>query len=167
MYSDGMTTTRELIQMAAVPGTSITIELWSEGGRFIAMRLDDGFVDDAQSYDTEQGARDQANEWWTAARPAPQSPEVTEGYYTVNDSIFRVKLSGSGHLYALRVTASGSEYAPGMMPEIRKSGERLTKERAAEFGHRVGRCVMCGRDLTNPESVERGYGPVCAERMGW
>ena len=27
-----------------------------------------------------------------------------------------------------------------------------------------GRCGACGRTLTTPESIERGIGPVCAER---
>lgn len=34
-----------------------------------------------------------------------------------------------------------------------------------EFWHE-GRCAMCNRTLTVPESIERGLGPVCAERMG-
>lgn len=33
----------------------------------------------------------------------------------------------------------------------------------AEFWH-VGRCCRCGRDLTTPESIAAGIGPVCAER---
>lgn len=27
-----------------------------------------------------------------------------------------------------------------------------------------GRCMMCGRTLTNPESVARGIGPVCYKK---
>lgn len=27
-----------------------------------------------------------------------------------------------------------------------------------------GRCSRCGRPLTDPESIERGLGPICAER---
>jgi len=32
------------------------------------------------------------------------------------------------------------------------------------FEH-MGICSMCGRTLTNPESIERGIGPVCAGRV--
>ncbi len=35
-------------------------------------------------------------------------------------------------------------------------------------GYRVfhlGRCLRCGRDLTDPESVQRGIGPECARRV--
>ena len=30
----------------------------------------------------------------------------------------------------------------------------------------TGRCVVCGHELTNAESLERGIGPVCAKRVG-
>lgn len=28
------------------------------------------------------------------------------------------------------------------------------------------RCIVCNRTLTTPDSLERGYGPTCAERLG-
>lgn len=34
----------------------------------------------------------------------------------------------------------------------------------AEYGKRFGCCCMCGRELTNAESVELGIGPVCREK---
>lgn len=34
----------------------------------------------------------------------------------------------------------------------------------SEYGHEFGSCCMCGRELTNAESIERGIGPVCAGR---
>ena len=38
---------------------------------------------------------------------------------------------------------------------------------ATAHGHEFGNCSCCGRELTNPESVARGIGPICAERWGW
>jgi hypothetical protein len=38
---------------------------------------------------------------------------------------------------------------------------------ASAHGHEYGYCSCCGRELTNPESVARGIGPICAERWGW
>jgi hypothetical protein len=35
---------------------------------------------------------------------------------------------------------------------------------AAEHGHATGRCCFCGRELTDPKSVQVGYGPICADR---
>ena len=41
------------------------------------------------------------------------------------------------------------------------------KAASAQYGHLIGHCGVCGRTLTNPESLERGIGPVCADKMGW
>lgn len=38
---------------------------------------------------------------------------------------------------------------------------------ATAHGHAYGQCSCCGRELTNPESIARGIGPICAERWGW
>lgn len=35
------------------------------------------------------------------------------------------------------------------------------------YGKELGHCGHCGRTLTNPESLERGIGPVCASKMGF
>lgn len=36
---------------------------------------------------------------------------------------------------------------------------------AKKYGKLSGRCCSCGRDLTDPESIEAGIGPRCAERF--
>lgn len=41
------------------------------------------------------------------------------------------------------------------------------KAAAEAHGHEYGQCSCCGRELTNPESVARGIGPICAERWGF
>lgn len=37
---------------------------------------------------------------------------------------------------------------------------------ALVMASRVGRCARCGRELTNPDSVAAGIGPVCATKVG-
>ena len=37
---------------------------------------------------------------------------------------------------------------------------------AAEHGHASGNCCFCRRELTTPESLAAGFGPVCAENFG-
>lgn len=37
---------------------------------------------------------------------------------------------------------------------------------AVAYGRRTGECSCCGRELTNGESIERGIGPVCADKFG-
>ena len=38
---------------------------------------------------------------------------------------------------------------------------------AVAFGQKFGACSICGRELTDADSIARGIGPICAERMGW
>jgi uncharacterized CHY-type Zn-finger protein len=38
---------------------------------------------------------------------------------------------------------------------------------AIAYGRREGKCSVCSRTLTNHESIDRGIGPICAERFGW
>ena len=33
------------------------------------------------------------------------------------------------------------------------------------YGHELGVCGVCGRTLTNPESIAEGVGPVCREKF--
>ena len=36
-----------------------------------------------------------------------------------------------------------------------------------EFSRVMGRCAICGRALTNEQSIGRGIGPICAGKVGW
>ena len=38
---------------------------------------------------------------------------------------------------------------------------------AIRYGKVSGECSCCGRELTDPRSIERGIGPICAEKFGW
>lgn len=41
------------------------------------------------------------------------------------------------------------------------------KESSALYGHSLGSCGVCGRTLTDAESIAAGIGPKCAAKMGW
>lgn len=66
----------------------------------------------------------------------------------------------------VEITSATWEYEPGLVNKIRPS-HVLTEEQAAEFGKLYGWCCICGRRLTNEESIARGIGPVCAGKQGW
>jgi hypothetical protein len=38
---------------------------------------------------------------------------------------------------------------------------------AVAYGRLTGSCSCCGRELTDPNSVSQGIGPICAGKMGW
>lgn len=107
--------------------------------------------------------------------------EISEGFYKHNARIFKVQkaVHGSGRLYAkvLEVEETGEvdgkteykgtwEYAKGAVFQLRPE-EKLTQEQAAEFGKLYGVCCLCGRTLTNEESIAAGIGPICAGKQGW
>lgn len=41
------------------------------------------------------------------------------------------------------------------------------KGEAVKWGRKTGQCSCCGRELTDPASVEAGIGPICAEKWGF
>jgi hypothetical protein len=41
------------------------------------------------------------------------------------------------------------------------------EQAAVAYGKRFGQCSVCARELTNEDSINRGIGPICAERFGW
>lgn len=68
----------------------------------------------------------------------------------------------NGVFFARRETP---ENTLGLLCEIANDPEGSAKK----YGHDTGRCCFCHRNLTDDKSgksVERGYGPICAERFG-
>ena len=41
------------------------------------------------------------------------------------------------------------------------------KGAAIAYGRQTGECAICGAELTAGVSIERGIGPICAEKWGW
>lgn len=48
---------------------------------------------------------------------------------------------------------------------LEASNDPLTA--AIRYGKVSGECSCCGRELTDPQSIERGIGPICATKFGW
>lgn len=99
----------------------------------------------------------------------PSAPVITQpGFYELDGNIYKVKQGRSGRLYALHVTQGDTKgtFASGVVFRLTED-MKLTEERASAFGRITGQCLICGRTLTDPSSIDRGIGPVCASRMGW
>lgn len=105
--------------------------------------------------------------------PGDHAP-VGEGFYAHLGKIYKVQraVHGSGHLYAKMLVpptnGGGSQwvYGPGIHKQLTES-MRLTREEAVRFGKLYGVCCICGRTLTNEDSIEAGIGPICAGKAGW
>lgn len=68
--------------------------------------------------------------------------------HIVGDDEQRVSRAASASVLA-KIVAAGPEAA------------------SARYGHEIGECGICGRQLTNDESRARGIGPICVQKMGW
>jgi hypothetical protein len=101
-----------------------------------------------------------------------KSNPVTEaGMYKQGDRIFKVQkaVHGSGNLYAKELVqlVPGEfifEYAKGMINRL-SPADKMTLDEAKAFGALYGTCCVCGRTLTDENSIEAGIGPVCAAKF--
>ncbi|ADX31967.1 hypothetical protein TPA2_gp53 [Tsukamurella phage TPA2] len=100
--------------------------------------------------------------------------EIADGFYEFTYDRGQVAIAkvvravhGSGHQYAKQLNPETGqfEYVGGLLAEVRQSGVPLTLERAKELGHLYGRCIRCGRTLTDEGSIAAGIGPVCAGKF--
>lgn len=108
-----------------------------------------------------------------AVAQAAKAEPLTDGMYLKDEVIYKIQkaVHGSGHLYAKRLVPGegyGSKatfvYAPGAMKALTLA-DRMTLEQAKAFGALYGTCCVCGRTLTNEDSIEAGIGPVCGKRF--
>lgn len=103
-----------------------------------------------------------------APRPTATASTLSEGFYRANNgNIFQVFTARNGaHLLAkVLIEDSGEWEYKGAASRFVKADQRMTLAEAQDYGKRTGRCMVCTRKLTNPESVANGIGPVCARRF--
>jgi hypothetical protein len=119
---------------------------------------------------------------WTTTHagecPAPKAPakRAEAGYFVKADGTMLVVVESrqnKGRTYAKRLVLGTSEtgrktarweYAPGEAALV-ADVTPMTLEDAAAFGHAHGFCFKCCKPLTDPASVIRGIGPVCAKAL--
>lgn len=107
------------------------------------------------------------------ARPQSNPKADKPGIYLMDGQYYKVQAAReSGRLYAKVGVQTHAErkwvwqYAKGAIYNI-KASHLITPEQASEFGKLWSVCVNCLANLTHEESMERGYGPVCADNHGW
>jgi hypothetical protein len=90
--------------------------------------------------------------------PAPETGRNAGAYYVKTDASYQGKIVGG------RFIASGDADATTLprLAEIAADPAGM----ARLYGKRTGICCCCGRELTDPASIEAGIGPVCATRWG-
>ncbi|WP_440066472.1 DUF6011 domain-containing protein [Streptosporangium sp. OZ121] len=101
--------------------------------------------------------------------PYRTTAKLEAGFYSLHEYIYEVRISEAGRAYALEIFLNEvgkvcREIARGVVRDLRPE-HALTIEEAMAFGRETGSCCICGRVLTNPESIEKGIGPICEQRF--
>lgn len=76
----------------------------------------------------------------------------------------------AGDLYLGKVTNGEFHSARECTPTTERDVVQVLQDpmqAAIAYGRRTGACSCCGRELSDPVSVERGIGPICANKYGW
>ena len=109
------------------------------------------------------------------AAPAP-AREFEAGIYRSGDHLVRVY---EGQKSGAMLVKQVDRHSDGPLPEdqyvsytylgaasrvLDDSYVRLSMEEVGALGVASNHCLICGRRLDDPESVDRGIGPVCASR---
>ena len=75
-----------------------------------------------------------------------------------------------GDEYQGKITAEDKFYAVSSADSTTSESLKVIAadpaDAAVKYGRLTGDCSCCGRTLTNKLSIERGIGPICADRMG-
>ena len=80
----------------------------------------------------------------------------------VNKGALYVKVNGE---YAGKVKDGKWFGSQDILPKLQQIADNPL-ESAVAYGRKTGNCAVCNRDLTRHDSIERGIGPICAERFG-
>jgi hypothetical protein len=89
--------------------------------------------------------------------------------YVTDRAVEDRERGGSGGAYVGKIVAGRFEARREAAPDTLKLLAKIAKnplKAAVEYGRSTGKCCCCGRELTDPESVANGIGPVCQSKWG-
>lgn len=92
--------------------------------------------------------------------------DFDDGYMQLNVDINAKSIDIEGYVSKQKKSISEMCNVPeeNVIPISRLEYEAYTDERRKEI-HMYSKCQKCGRKLTDPESIKRGYGPECWGRI--
>ena len=108
------------------------------------------------------------------ADPAMKTPKIRVGDFVFSKPEPHSRNAGSLYIkqlgeYIGKVT--GGYYLPvgSVSKDTVAEIQEICKdpmESAVAYGRRTGNCAVCARELTVKESIDRGIGPICADKLG-
>lgn len=99
-----------------------------------------------------------------------EQDEPEAGIYQSTDGMFRVYLGQkSGRMLAKEITMALDNspvytYRGSATRVLPEDAQRLSLEEVGQIGQMFDHCLCCGARLDDPESVDRGIGPICASK---
>jgi hypothetical protein len=110
-----------------------------------------------------------AQPWLTPKSAQPTAPLVPAGFYQLDGVIYKVRpgKANPSHRYAMAFQVTGQGKGSYSYEAGKGKIAKLTLAQAAEMGHQTGVCCICGRELTDPNSVAMGIGPICIQKGGF
>lgn len=101
----------------------------------------------------------------------PRTPrfDPEPGVYLMDDTVYRVRISrSSGQWYAEACIKPDADSGRKSL-DWKYFGKRVNLRDAvvmedADAGKFLGYCIRCGAELTDPDSIARGMGPICANK---
>lgn len=101
--------------------------------------------------------------------------------YRAEGLVLSLAKPGSANPGAIYVKTKGGEYLGKVLDRKFQANSATTDEHkkaldviaqnpskaAQEYGKRTGECSCCGRELTDPNSIAMGIGPICADKWGF
>lgn len=145
----------------------------------------DDLIERAGKYARQQAAQNINVDVWAEVRKLQALlPNVPKMHYAIEVVDFEVGPAPVWRFYRVDRPTKGKwtgrtfvnaqasdDYYPVRKPETLKAVLTAIAhdpaKAASNYGHQIGQCGYFGRTLTDPESIERGIGPVCAGRLGW
>lgn len=153
------------------PGTIDPSAVRSECNRLLREEAARVTENRARLESTEQADRDADAVMEPMRDPFTAAPElIADRLYRVPDGfplsgeIYRVYKAQAGHLLAARWDGAKFVYQ-GAAARFAKPEWIMAQDEHMGFGQLFGTCGVCGIVLTDPESIERGIGPVCMKKF--
>lgn len=109
------------------------------------------------------------------APAAPLSYVPPKGHYLVLGKCYKLaqsKLHGGMLVYGADPHTKGAYFGSLTSAKNVHIAEALATPEAAyaatvAYGQKYGKCGVCGKTLTDPESIAKKIGPVCAKKYGY
>src|SRR5690606_19864017 len=98
--------------------------------------------------------------------PKTETAEIEAGVYVLaNGNLARVYFGQQSGSMLLKEVVDGELEYLGKAERYLAGSRKAPIEEVGNWGRTTGTCLVCSRKLDDPESVDRGIGPVCYAKM--